>query len=187
MADVIVVDDAAGYSFVSVGELKDYMSGIGLDVDQAAAAQDVLDGLQRELERHCQRRFERKERTETLIPDDFGRIWPKATPVVSVTAPFGLSVIAGGNGVAGPAFGFMATYPVVLTYVGGLDPDGDDLHDVRIAILRAAAREVTDRHDDTLSIKDLDGRDAPTRDKRDLGFTEKELAKFDRLRRRTVV
>lgn len=181
-----------GYSFVKTGDLKDYMSGIGLDADQAEASQDVLDGLQRELERHCRRLFERKERTERVRVDELGRVWPRAVPVVSITSPVDTFTVGWGN-MLDPVSSLTLAAPwglpggfVELTYVGGLDPEEDDLHDVRIAILRAAAREVTDRHDDTLSVKDTDARDRQRTDKRELGFTEAELKKFDRLRRRTV-
>lgn len=185
-----------GYSFVKGSDLKDYMSGLGLDADQAESAQDILDGLQRDLERYCQRLFERKERVENLRVDDQGRIWPKATPVVSITSPDGLvagygnmidtAYYAVGSIVTLSAFGCSPGEWITLTYVGGLDPDEDDLQDVRLAILRAAAREVTDRHDDTLSVKDTDARDKERSDKRVIGFTKDEKAAFDRLRRRTV-
>lgn len=177
------------YSFVGVQELKDYMSGIGLDADQASATQDVLDGVQRELERYCQRQFTRKERVETLTPDEFGRLWVKATPIVSVSDPVGL--VIDGNAIAGApytlAWGGLSAYPVTVTYVGGLDPEGDDLHDVRVAILRVATREATALHSDVLDPNDLSARPAKNRDTRELGWTKDELEKFDRLRRRTVV
>lgn len=175
----------SAYSFVSVEELKDYMSGIGLDADQASATQDVLDGVQRELERYCQRKFTRTTHVENITPDEFGRLWPKATPVVSVSDPVGLYV--DGNaivGLGGIYWGW--TSPVTVTYVGGLDPEGDDLHDVRVAILRVATREATSLHSDVLDPNDLTARPAKDRDNREIGWTEKELAKFDRLRRRTV-
>lgn len=182
------------YSFIDASELSSYMSGMGLDVDQEVALQEVLDGVQRELERHCQRLFERKERTERVLVDDLGRVWPKATPIVSVTSPVDTFTVGYGNmlnPVTSLTLGLGAYYgpggSFDLTYVGGLDPEDDDLHDVRVAILRVAAREATDRHDDTLSVKDTDTRDAQRTDKRELGFTEKELKKFDRLRRRTVM
>lgn len=171
-------------SIVSAGELKDYMSGIGLDADQLAAAQDVLDGLQRQLERYCQRPLERTERTEVLYPDELGRIWPSATPIQSVTVPLDVSVV--GNYVAGlpSAFGFLAS-PVTVTYVGGIV--GADEDDVRLAILRAAAREMTVRHDDVLDVSDLSARQVQPVDRKPPGLQPDELAQFDRLRRRTVV
>lgn len=174
------------YSFVSVGELKDHMSGIGLDADQASASQDVLDGVQRALERYCQRQFERKERIEQVVPDEFGRIWLKATPIASVSEPAGL--VVDGNAVYGAGWwGVGLLTPYTVTYVGGLDPDDDDLHDVRLAILRVATREVSALHSDVLDPNDLDARPVRDRDGRTLGWTDEELARFDRLRRRTVV
>jgi hypothetical protein len=192
-------EESAGYSFVKVHELKDYMSGIGLDADQASATQDVLDGVQRELERYCQRDFERKVRTERLQPDELGRLWPRSTPIESVSAPVGLAI--GGNGLWGatyvalPSFGYggfgfaggFPADPIEVTYIGGLDPDDDRLHDVRVAILRVASREAVSLHSDVLDPDDLQARPARDRDSRPLGWTDDELKKFDRLRRRTVV
>lgn len=172
-------------SIVTVQELQDYMSGIGLAVDQQLALQDVLDGVQRELERYCQRPLERMERTEAVFPDDAGRLWPKATPIVSVSAPVGL-VPNGANYLSGyyPTNVLDPAGPVVLTYVGGLVGVEED--DVRLAILRVAAREATDRHDDVRTVTDLEGRQARRTDTREVGWTDDELKKFDRLRRRTV-
>jgi hypothetical protein len=191
-------EESAGYSFVKVHELKDYMSGIGLDADQASATQDVLDGVQRELERYCQRDFERKVRTERLQPDELGRLWPRSTPIESVSAPVGL--VIGGNGLWGATyvalpsvgyggFGFAGGFPadpIEVTYIGGLDPDDDRLHDVRVAILRVASREAVSLHSDVLDPDDLQARPTKDRDSRPLGWTDDELKKFDRLRRRTV-
>lgn len=190
-------------SIVSTTELTDYLSKIGLDPSQASAAQDTLDGLQRELERYCQRPLEQKERTEVVYPDELGRLWPKVTPIISVSSPEGLYP-DGANGLAGgyPLLGglMFAGYaaPVTITYVGGLvdptlevDPvDGEwgvsEAADVKIAILRAASREFTVRHDDTVSVTDLETRETQPVDRQPPGFTEDELKKFDRLRRRTV-
>lgn len=184
----------SAYSFVSVSELRDYMSGIGLDADQSSAMQDVLDGLQRELERYCRRVFTRKERTEVIVADEMGRLWPSATPVVSVSTP---GLWARGNEIVGSStwgytagdgfYGGVGPHGVSVTYVGGLDPDDGDFHDVRLAILRVAAREATTRHDDVLDPNDLSARHVAPADRRALGWLPEELAKFDRLRRRTVV
>ena len=190
---------------VSVDELEQYMSGVVFDDDQREAARTVLRGLQRELERYCTRPVERRVRTETVRPDDFGRLWPRATPIVEVLEPSGL-VMNHGNGLEGStslSLIPLGSYgPVTITYVGGLvdpalvvDPDSDDevefddaAADVKVAILRAAAREMTVRHDDTLSVKDLGAnKEVQPSDRRDIGFTDDELKKFDRIRRRTVV
>lgn len=177
---------------LSAADLQEYMSGIGLDADQTVALQVVLDGAQRELERHCRRKFARRERTEEVEPDDEGRLWPRCTPIVSVTSPTGYQRAHGKNALVtssgfGPSYGFDGFQPVTVTYIGGLDPDGDDLEDVKLAILRVAAREATTRHDDVLDPNDLTARRVEDRDKQKLGFQPDELAKFDRLRRRTVL
>lgn len=177
----------------SVDDLKDYMSGLSLEVDQEAALEDVLAGCQRQLERYCQRQFVRKVRTEVVIPDDDGRLWLKASPVVSVSSPTGYTLLPGRGGLGHAGFGwgggpFGDPYaPVSVTYIGGLDPDDDDLEDVKLAVLRVAAREATTRHDDVLDPRDLEARRVEPSDRRPfLGFTKDELEQFDRLRRRTV-
>lgn len=177
-------NDADDTSLVSTDELRDYMSGIGLDADQAGAMQDVLDGLQRELERHCQRRFTVRSYVESIYPDEFGRLWPKHTPVLDVLEPAGY-VAAGNQMIGQPVSVFGGAYaPVLVRYVAGLNPD--DAADVRSAILRVAAREATTRHDDVLNVNDLTARHVDARDAAPLGWTPDELARFDRLRRRTV-
>lgn len=174
-------------SIVSTTELKDYMSGIGLDADQADAAQDVLDGLQGQLERYLQRPLTQVQRVETLWPDEMGRLWPSATPVVSVSDPVGLA--AQGNAIVGvsygPLAGPIAGGAVAVTYVGGID--GKNEPDFRLAILRAAAREMDARHSDVVAVNDLSERPAQPVDRRDYGLTPAELAQFDRRRRRTVL
>jgi hypothetical protein len=167
---------------VSVDELRDHMSSIGLDADQEKDAEVVLRGVQRALERHLQRDLALVERTETITPDEFGRLWPRATPVRSVSTPglYPNGNMLGGHYVASPFGG-----PVVVTYVGGID--GEDEDDVRLAILRVAAREMATNHDDVLTNAELSTTTPPKRDTRALGWTKDELAEFDRLRRRTVV
>lgn len=206
--------DDDGYSFVKTPALIAYMSGIGLTADQTSALQDVLDGTQRELERYCRRWFQRKTWVEWLTPDEFGRLWPTSVPVLSVSDPAGLTPyqdnslrgwspvgspislgqLGGGidrylmQGVSGGVIsdGFAGGANVLTTYIGGLDPDGDDIQDVRTGILRVAAREAEVRHDDTLDPSDLEARNPAQHDKRTIGWTTDELKKFDRLRRRTV-
>jgi hypothetical protein len=166
---------------VTVGELRDHMSSIDLDADQEKDAEVVLRGVQRALERRLQRPLARVERTETILPDENGVLWPKATPVHSVSTP---GLWPNGNGLGG-------SYPLVwggggvtVTYVGGID--GEDEEDVRLAILRVASREMATNHDDVLTNAELSTTTPPKRDKRDLGWTEDELKMFDHLRRRTV-
>ena len=184
--DVEVGTPVAVDLIVSVDELRDYMSDIILKPGQLAAAARILAGVQRELERYCNRPLTRRERTETIRPDEDGRLWPTATPVVSVST-LGYTArhneITGGYGLAG---GLGGAQSVTVTYVGGID--GRNEADVAAAIFRIAAREVTTRHDDTMSIKDLTARNEGEPVQRvPLGLTDDEAKKLDRLRRRTIV
>lgn len=184
-----------GYSFVKEQELVTHMNKLGLEADQSKSLQGILDGTQRELERHCQRRFEKREWVEKLEPDEFGYLWPTAIPVASVTQPddFPLYIDLHGRRLSGyrSALTLAGTPELVeVTYVGGLDPrDPDgllDLSDVRLGILRVATREAQVRVDDTLNVDDLEARQTKPADKLPLGWQPDELKKFDRLRRRTV-
>ena len=174
---------------VGAEELKEYMSGIGLTPSQEAAADKILAGTQRSLERYLNRRLEPGTFTETLTPDVDGFIYPSNRPVTGVTSildPWGNELYQGdfvaNTGIWGGGYG-----SVTITYTGGLTPDADALEDVRLAIMRVASREMTTKHDDTLSVKDLSARDdgEPT-NRMPLGWTEDELAEFDRLRKRVM-
>lgn len=70
---------------------------------------------------------------------------------------------------------------VTVTYVGGID--GSEVKAFRILILRAAAREMQNMHDDTVGLKDLETRNvAPL----ETGFTDRELASVKKWRRRRI-
>lgn len=171
---------------VDVAQIRNYMSGIRLTEPQLHAAAGILAGVQRELERYMNRPLVRKERTETIRPDTDGRLWPTATPVTSVST---VGYAAAGNeivGNVGLGTGLSGPQAVTVTYVGGID--GRNEHDVVLAIERIAAREITTRHDDTMSIKDLSARNEGEPVQRvPLGLTDDEAKKLDRLRRRTIV
>lgn len=169
---------------VQVADLRDYMSSIGLDADQEEAAEQVLLGVQRALERYCNRPLKRKERTERVFPDEYGRVWLQATPIWSISDPTGLEPARGHALIGSFAhLGYLGG-GLTVTYVGGID--GDDEDDVKLGILRVAARELTVRHDDTLGVTDLSIRPAAPADPRIYGWTPEELKQFDRLRRRVV-
>lgn len=72
----------------------------------------------------------------------------------------------------------------VVEYIGGYIGYYDEA--LKQAIKRVAAREVQMNHDDTLSLRDDSATEGRSRDQRDLGWTEYELKKLDRLRRRTI-
>jgi len=70
---------------------------------------------------------------------------------------------------------------VSITYTGGLD--GSAVKMFRIMILRAAAREVQNMHDDVVGLKDLNTRNvAPL----ETGFLEKELMAMKSYKRRRI-
>lgn len=169
---------------VDVAELQTYMSGVSLSTAQLVAAEYVIAGLTDSLERIMNRALLRKARTETLFGGASGIAYPSATPVISATwtSPGGtvypLMISEGGIYV-----GVGTTLEV--TYVGGYDGRNDE--GLRLAVMRAASREMTARHDDTLSVKDLSVRDEgePTI-RRDVGWQPDELMRLMRLRRRVV-
>jgi hypothetical protein len=70
---------------------------------------------------------------------------------------------------------------VSITYTGGLD--GSAIKMFKLMILRAAAREVQNMHDDVVGLKDLNTRNvAPL----ETGFLEKELAAMKSYKRRRI-
>lgn len=70
---------------------------------------------------------------------------------------------------------------VAITYTGGLD--GDEIPVLKLMILRAAAREMQNLHDDVVGIKDLSPRGVAVME---TGFLEKELAAIKRYRRHRI-
>lgn len=67
---------------------------------------------------------------------------------------------------------------LTITYAAGLPTTNAGL--LRHMILRAASREMTNMHDDTVGMKDLEVRNAPAQT---TGFTDAELRGVKRLRR----
>lgn len=70
---------------------------------------------------------------------------------------------------------------VTVTYTAGLAGDGIKMF--KLMILRAAAREVQNMHDDVVGIKDLGAREVALQE---TGFLEKELASVKRWRRNRI-
>lgn len=176
-------------TIVSVRRLQDYMSGLGLNVNQTQAAEDVLAGVQAELERYLNRPVELVTVTEVPVMHRSGWVETSVTPVVSTTTP-GFYVV---NGQLRPLYtmprleGFAAD--ATVTYTAGYDGTAPGFADVRLAILRVAAREMEPRHDDTRSVKVLNTISTPSVEvsrKGAGGWQPHELAQFDRLRLRVV-
>lgn len=77
--------------------------------------------------------------------------------------------------------GIGADFKLDVTYKGGLD--GTDIAYFKLAILRAAARETQNMHDDVVGIKDLETRNvAPL----ETGFLESELNILKRWKRKKI-
>lgn len=177
-------------TIVNVDQLRDYMSGIGLDVDQTQAADDVLAGVQADLERYLARPLELRTVTEEVEMVLGGSYQTSVTPVVSTTSLWhvvrrGRLRPLGGLPVVTQAM--LDTRTETVTYVGGYDGFAPEFADVRLAILRVAAREMEQRHDDTRSVKDLSTRNEGEMQLRQtVGWQPAELARFDRLRQRVV-
>ena len=70
---------------------------------------------------------------------------------------------------------------VTITYTAGLAGDGIKMF--KLMILRAAAREVQNMHDDVVGIKDLGAREVALQE---TGFLEKELMSVKRWRRNRI-
>lgn len=91
-------------------------------------------------------------------------------------------IVPGGIGIGAPN----AIY--VIEYIGGYDlVSMPQYQSVRTAIKRVAAREVGPMYDDTIDLRSGNAEKNREPDNRDKGWTEDELKKFDRLRRRVVV
>lgn len=170
---------------VDADELADYMSNITLDADQRFAAEMVLAGVQAQLETWLGRPLVLTEREQSVYVDYAGRTTGLFSPILSIASvkdaddndvSFTLS-----NGRV--QFSKVDTV-LTVTYTAGLD--GKSKPDIRLAILRVAAREMQNRHDDTLSVSDLT-TSHPGDEPLQVGWTEGELNMLRRYKRRVVV
>lgn len=169
---------------VSVEELIDYMSDVTLTSDQRTAAELVIEGVQGEIETFLNRSIEPVTRTEYLVVDHNGQIWPLHTPVISVTSIVRDALAVPYTLEGGLLTGGTPGQQVVVTYVGGFSNDHRAHNHLRLEVLRLAAREMTNRHDDTLTVKDLDTTDSPPLP---IGLTEEDKGRIRRWKRRVVV
>jgi hypothetical protein len=197
-------------AIVTVGELRSYMSGVSLTAGQVASAQLVLDGVQEELELYLGRPIQPVQVRESRRSDIMGDIALSVTPVIRVlsirpitstevteytTTPIDLSDVddeASRNVDMAPEQSFIVPGGInvgyqfawyTIEYVGGYNGWVDNA--MKMAVLEVASRTMTVNHDDTLSI--VDGlasppQAAPTQK----GWTDDELKRFDRQRRRTA-
>lgn len=137
-------------ALVTVDDLRDYMSGVGLTTSQEDAAQDIIDGIIGQIEAVLGRPVAVEERTEYAASG-----WLLATPVAAIYEIDGYAHTGPVGRLVGGSLGYVAT----VRYMGGLGADPSARRLLRVTILRAAAAEMTNRHDDTVSVKDLDVRE----------------------------
>lgn len=196
---------------VTAQELSDYMSGFTLNpvYGQDDAAAMVLQGIQMDLERYLNRSLEPRTITERVPVDrERGVILTTKTPIVSIPANspyyfYGDRLFVAGNYSTMDVSLFVLGQHIseqewiTVTYTHGYDarsflaggPGDPEFADVRLAVLRVASREMTNRHDDTLSVKGLDtsNEGEPTGPQNGVqGWTYDELRMHDRLRKRVI-
>lgn len=169
---------------VEVEDLRDYMSGVSLTGYQADAATDIIAGITGQIGAYLGRPILVRERTELAVQG-----WLAATPVTAIWEVDGViyNLTTPGryaNGNIGRE--------AVVRYTGGLAADEEARGLLRITILRAASIEMTNRHDDTVTVKDLDIREpgaaGPTSYGQDaFGATPAMLAPLRRWKRHGVV
>ena len=75
-------------------------------------------------------------------------------------------------------YGSLPNDKITVTYTAGLA--GGNIPMLKLLLLRAAAREMQNMHDDVVGIKDLDPRETALAE---IGFLEKELMSIKRYRR----
>ncbi len=185
---------------VPVDDLIDYMSGINLNPSQGQrrAAEFILAGVQADLERYLNRPLTPTVRTESVPVNSDGSVRTSLSPIISIPAGttsyylrgdrlFATSLYRDASLLVGDWFHEDREPLITVTYTGGYDGALDEFADVRLAILRVASREMTNRHDDTLTVKGLntDPAGEPTGPQNGVqGWTMDELRQFDRLRKR---
>lgn len=162
---------------VSVDELIAYMSDIELSSGQRLAAKLVLDGVEGQVRRFINRPILPTAVTEAPEVSADGLLLTRHTPVLSLTPVEGVELRDGLLYSTG-----WGTAPSI-SYVAGLE--ADDLNAVKLEILRIAAREMTNKHDDIQGNSGVGrGEDAKPEPE---GLTEDDRKQLRPFRRRVVV
>lgn len=177
-------------SVAEVDDLVGYMSGIKIPAGSREIVQLVLDGAQADLET-----FLGYELIQSGLPAETAYVTDPRTlmlmtsrwPVASVQS------IADSQGNV-PSWDFDNTGNIIvrdcsydcngytITYTPGLPPA--QLNLAKLLVLRVASREVTNKHDDTRSVRDVNGRlPKPLPE----GWQTGEKKQFSRWRRRDSV
>ena len=185
-------------SVVTLPEFQNYMSGIRMTEIQQLDAVAILDGVQSELEIYINRPLQQRRMTEQVECDPLGRVFLSVTPIVSVYGVYRTNIDGTQGEVVDPdalpqrwftrGGNFLTLNRggvFFIDYLGGVN--ADIVPAVKLAIKRVAAREYVAKHGDNMVVQSTELR--PPEDPTPIpkGWTDEELAKFDRLRRRTVV
>jgi hypothetical protein len=197
-------------ALVTVTDLREYMSGVSLNAGQMRTAQAVLDGTQETLELYLNRPVQPVQIRERRLSNSQGDLILSVTPVYKVISVRSLgqdtlyepssdttalseeevdrvvdnmavtnSVVPGGIYVGTTS----AWY--IVEYIGGYNGYVDNA--LKLAILEVASRTMTVNHDDTLTIKaDMASEPSGGGISQQKGWTDDELKRFDRLRRRVA-
>lgn len=174
---------------VIVEELVGYMSGVNIPSGSREMVQLVLDGVQGQLETFLGYALVQDPVTtaETVVVADQRTLMLMTSrwPVASVETIFDSQGDV-------PNWDFDDTGNIVIrddpydfngytiTYTPGLPPA--QLVQAKLSILRVASREVTNKHDDTRSARDINGRlPTPLAE----GWAKGEMKQFSRWRKRS--
>ena len=184
-------------SVVTVNELANYMGGWKFTPIQRQDAEAILDGVQSELERYINRPLQMRRVVEVVDVDRYGIAYVKITPIVAVHGIYRNDRITHGPGEPystvpsnyfRPGSNYLALGGfgrVHIDYTGGVNADLDP--GVKLAIKRVAAREFLYKHDDSVTLANTEARPPEDADPQPKGWSEEELKKFDRMRRRVVL
>jgi hypothetical protein len=127
----------------------------------------------------------------STLPVPASDVVPNYLPTLSENMPLydyapdnnGASYIVPG----GVRYGTPGSYVLIEYVAGGSQMIMDHLPQVKTAILRVAAREFEQMHDDTMSLRNATATPPADKGVQVKGWTDDELRRFDRLRRRVVV
>lgn len=203
-------------TLVSVPDLIAYMSDIKLEAAQHQAAEYVLEGVEGEVESYLNRPIASGQHTETTYATYDGFVRLGVTPINSIESvsildqlvpvesyrvvpggfrlsmPYvggpGLFITLGELSMAGmtPGSTEQTGIPIIVTYTGGLPADA--ARQVRLEILRIAAAEMQNHHDDTLSSAGQErGRAGSRPTVLPYGLDDNSRKRLSRFRRRVAV
>lgn len=187
-------------SVVTTTEFTNYLSGMDVTDVQKQSAELVLAGVQSELERYLNRPLQQRRVMEEVTTDYDGMAYLAVTPIQEIygiyapdpaTHERGEQIQQGALGRWGfkkganwlRLGGCYGTY--FIDYLGGMNADLDP--GSKLAIMRVAAREFMHNHSDGMSLSNTEARPPADPTPVAKGWTDEELTKFDRLRRRVIL